>query len=87
VDEDDLDDYLLEVAVEIIDEADEIVANDIEIDDFVGSFLVASKDDELVLLAFMLDEHSETNYIAKISFEDGLEDEVIEILESFYAFD
>ena len=87
VNEDDLDEHLIDFASEIFDEADDLVADDLEIDDFIGSFLVAQQNEALILAAFMLDIHSQTNVTVQITFEEGNEDEAIKILESFYAFD
>lgn len=87
LDKDDLDDYLIQIATDIVGDTDDMAAGELEIDDFAGSFLVASKDDEIVLVAILLDEESETNFIVQISFVDGLQEEVLEIVGSFYAFD
>lgn len=87
VTEADLEGHLISFAAEMAYEVDDMAADDLVIDDFVGKFLVAQQDTELMLVAFMLDKLSNTNIIVIITFAEGNEDEAIEILGSFYAYD
>ncbi len=86
VTQDDVDDLLLEYAIELLDDADALEADDIEIDDYYGSFLIGASGEDMILVAFLLDEGSDTNLIVQILFEAGNEDEAAEILGSFYAY-
>ena len=62
----------------------------IEIDTFNGYYLVVapSQSDapDFMLIALLLDTESDTNLVAAIGFEDGLEDEAIAILSSLYSY-
>ncbi len=86
VDEDDLDEMVLDYLVEIVGDVDDFEADDLEIDSYIGSYVVAAAEDQMILAAFMLDTDSDTNIIVQLLFEEGNEDEAIEILSSFYSY-
>lgn len=87
VSEDDLEDALIDYADDILDSVDDIDADALTIQDFVGYYLVAAADEEMLLMAFMLDKLSDTNAVVQITFEQGNEEEAIDILSSFYSYD
>ncbi|WP_299547109.1 hypothetical protein [Seonamhaeicola sp.] len=88
INEADLEDAVIDYASDICPIADDILVDDLRIDDFTGKYLAAQLvDGEMILVACMLDTQSRTNIIVLITFEEGNEDEAVDILESFYAYD
>ncbi len=65
----------------------ELDGDEIKLNDFDGYFIVAAYEGDMLLVAFLLDTQSATNLIVQIGFEEGNEDEAIDILTSFYAYD
>lgn len=91
VDEEVLAEATLDVAMNMYFFDDSEVYGDyIEIDTFNGYYLVVapSQSDapDFMLIALLLDTESDTNLVAAIGFEDGLEDEAIAILSSLYSY-
>lgn len=91
VDEEVLAEATLDVAMNMYFFDDSEVDGDyIEIDTFNGYYLIVapSQSDapDFMLIALLLDTESDTNLVAAIGFEDGLEDEAIAILSSLYSY-
>lgn len=63
----------------------------IDLGDLEGYFIVAATSDyksyDYILVALLLDTESETNLVAVIGFQDGHDEEAIEILTSIYPYD
>ena len=62
----------------------------VEIDDFDACYVIGAVYDmawDFYLVALMMALNSETNVQVAIAFNEGDEDEIVEMLNSFYAYD
>lgn len=91
VDTDGLAEATISMAIELYAFDDSEVDGDyIEIDSFDGYYLIASQDGfdepDYLLVAVLLDTESETNLIVVIGFDDGNDEEALDILTSLYSY-
>jgi hypothetical protein len=84
--EDNLADAVVEMAVsmeyDVVDEADAI-----DIDDFTGYYVKGTLDAANVVVMALLDKKSSTNLLVVIAYDQGFENQAINIASSFYAYD
>lgn len=87
---DDLKEATYWVALDFVFGEDADVEGDcVEIDDFDACYVIGAVNDmdwDFYLVALMMDVNSETNVQVAIAFNEGDEDEVVEMLNSFYAY-
>ena len=90
------DDDLLDAVVELATEleyyhGEEVVGDNIEIDDFTGYYIITAPEDydsyDYIIVAVLLDTESSTNLAVSVGFFEGNQEEAIDMLLSFYAFD
>lgn len=87
---DDLEEATYLVAVDLVfDDGAEVDGDCVEIDDFDVCYVIGgvyNRDWDYYLVALMMDVNSETNLQVAVAFNEGDVDEVIDILNSFYAY-
>lgn len=91
VDEDNLGEAALEMATELyLFDDSEVDGDYIEIDTFNGFYLIVAPSEldapDFMIIALMLDTESDTNFVVAIGFEDGNDDEAIDVLNSFFSY-
>jgi hypothetical protein len=91
VDEDNLGEAALEMAAELyLFDDSEVDGDYIEIDSFNGFYLIVAPSEldapDFMIIALMLDTESDTNFVVAIGFEDGNDDEAIDVLNSFFSY-
>lgn len=91
VDEENLADAALEIAAELyLFEDSDIDGDYVEIDTFNGFYLVVAPSEldapDMMIVALMLDTESDTNFVVAIGFEDGNDDEALDVLNSFFSY-
>lgn len=89
VSEEDLEDTAIEIALDMLDKkGSEVDGDNISIHDFTGYYVIsANSAGNMMLIALLLDKESATNIVVAIDFLEGNENEAVEILNSFYAYD
>ena len=91
IDEDDLADIAMELAVEMeYDAGDDIEGDKLEIEDFKGYYVYLGQQDASsvnVVFAVLLNNTSSTNLIIAIQFEKGNDDEVVELMKILHTLD
>lgn len=84
--EDNLASAVVQMAVEMrYDVVDE--ANSIDIDDFTGYYVKGQLDGAHAVVMALMDRESSTNLLVIIAYEEGYEEDALQIAASFYAFD
>lgn len=92
IDLDHLADATLQLAGELATFDQATVNGDfVDLGDLEGYFIVAATSDyqsyDFLLVALLIDTESDTNLVVAIGFEEGNEDEAIDILSSVYPYD
>ena len=84
--DEDLADVVVVMAEEM--EYDRIQEGDaIDIDDFTGYYVKGKKEGVNAVLLALLDKESSTNLFVAIVYNNGYEDEAVDMAASFYAYD